>query len=227
MNNLHEESLAEKIARVRDTIKTYPKSRRIFLRKCPEGYEPPSPGFNAPLTDEQLREFEQAYQIQIPDEYRAFITSIGDGETEGTDLPLARLALTAPDYRQILTTGHIDYVHPRFASRNWSVDCTFLKQPFPFEKPWQPRDRKQFEKQEQKYSKLYFRGIYIQGSLMIWHGGCGYYTYLVVSGNDRGNVWLSDPNSHWLIPYQPDEKDPTSRCGFLDWYVTWLKNGWM
>ncbi len=229
MNNVNEGLLAEKIARVRDTIRKYPKDG-ILVRDYPDRYKAVSPVFNTPLTDEQLREFEQAYQIQIPEEYRAFLTVIGDGELEESNLPLSRLAWTVPDFRQIQAMGHAGYTHPRYAWKNWSVDSNFLRQSFPFEEPWpkKPRDRGQYDKQSRKYAQLYFRSVFIQGSLMIWHGGCGYYTYLVVTGKERGNAWLDDrPNDNGLLPYQPDEKDPASRCGFLDWYVTWLKSGWI
>ena len=60
----------------------------------------------------------------------------------------------------------------------------------------------------------------IDGALPICHKGCAIRNGLVVTGSERGNIWVDDrANDLGIYPEQPETKD---RINFLDWYATWL-----
>ncbi|WP_328917439.1 MULTISPECIES: SMI1/KNR4 family protein [unclassified Streptomyces] len=59
------------------------------------------------------------------------------------------------------------------------------------------------------------------GAIRLGHEGCGYYTWLVVTGEERGNLW-SDPRASDQ-PLVPLGGERGGRTGFAEWYLTWLQ----
>ncbi len=52
--------------------------------------------------------------------------------------------------------------------------------------------------------------------MRICHFGCGVYFLLVVSGPERGNIWIDDRASDYgITPWGGD---------FFTWYDTWLED---
>src|SRR5262245_7491899 len=54
-----------------------------------------------------------------------------------------------------------------------------LDQPFPHTTGWNEYN-----------AKDYSDNFHIQGALPFFHEGCGYYYFLVVTGSERGNIWM-------------------------------------
>jgi uncharacterized protein (TIGR02996 family) len=84
-------------------------------------------------------------------------------------------------------------------------------------------------------------GYSARGALPICEIGCGGFYYLILSGPERGNVWIENPDGEWSptlldeshFPSGPDveiaaileaalRSPPALKLEFLDWYLKWL-----
>ncbi|WP_198042118.1 SMI1/KNR4 family protein [Kitasatospora azatica] len=57
------------------------------------------------------------------------------------------------------------------------------------------------------------------GAIRLNHHGCGYYTWLVVTGPERGSLWIDLRAADG--PIKPLSAGP-NRVDFRDWYLDWL-----
>lgn len=58
------------------------------------------------------------------------------------------------------------------------------------------------------------------GAIRLSHEGCGYYTWLVVTGEERGNLWFDPRCSD--EPLAPLWHKRRRRTRFAEWYLEWL-----
>jgi hypothetical protein len=121
-----------------------------------------------PLSEGELQSFERLHGIVLPECYRLFLLTIGDGGIGPPSYGLAKLGKVASD------------MQPE------QQDCwsrlTKIRQPFPFTKCWvwdnhETSDEGSTEDLE-------------NGSIYIGNDGCGMYWHLVVTGPDRGIPWM-------------------------------------
>jgi hypothetical protein len=146
-----------------------------------------------PLPESEVTAFEREHGISLPDDYRAFITTIGHGGP-------GRWGGAGPFYG----------LHPiqDWATSLWGTpDANTLAQPFPAEpgrvySDW-PSDVMSGDDHE-PYA----------GTLTLSDQGCGYLSILVVSGPARGRV--ADNSDAPTGPNFTDDAD------FLGWYERWL-----
>lgn len=159
---------------------------------------------NPPLSETEVSAFEREHQVELPSDYRTFITRIANGEAGPAYgmFPLAE-ALEAREY------GRPDPLPPNF-----------LKTPFPhtdFFNPWEtPETQSVIEKWDELSTEERDRHFEYEtaGTLVLCHEGCGYLHLLVVTGPTRGQMWIDGRVSDaGLFPL---------RIGFLDWYEKWL-----
>ena len=104
-----------------------------------------------------------------------------------------------------------------------------LAKPFPHSGSWnlpdefeQPED---FESEEAEdkwwhdHDEKAWAPELVNGAFPICHQGCAYRNYLVVSGPERGHVWLDARAGDGGIG--PESKNG-ERMSFADWYLDWL-----
>src|SRR5262249_11207885 len=86
-----------------------------------------------------------------------------------------------------------------------------IAKPFPLEQAWD-----QYDRPETRYDLPSGTDIR-DGCLMLSHHGCGYWSFLIITGKERGKVWddftTADGGLH-----------PTGKT-FLQWYEDWLDMG--
>ncbi|SDN75264.1 SMI1/KNR4 family protein [Actinacidiphila guanduensis] len=58
------------------------------------------------------------------------------------------------------------------------------------------------------------------GAVRLSHAGCGYFTWLVVTGEERGNLWFDPRCSDG--PLAPLGHVQRRRTRFAEWYLEWL-----
>jgi len=156
------------------------------------------------LTEPQVADFETRWRIQLPAEYRAFITLVGNGGA-------------GPAYGLFPLAEAVSY-------HGDNLPTDFLASPFPYQKLYNPyedpklseywarSEKGQISKEE--YEARKFKEV--TGTLALCHEGCGYVHLLVISGAGRGQMWLDATVSDG--GYVPLDVD------FLDWYEKWLDN---
>ena len=198
-----------------EELKILDKEFKVF------GAESHKYALNAPLTIKEVRAFEGKHQVTLPKEYVAFITQMGNGG--------------AGPYYGVQTLENAlneSLVYPDSDSHN------ILSKPFPHTEAWACFDELDeiYERMEaaqeagnialeeaafeEKYD-LIGGPEHNYGILNVCHFGCGIMMFLVVTGEERGNMWTDDRmNDSGIFPFE--EMKVVERITFLDWYECWL-----
>ncbi len=180
-----------------------------------------------PLTPDEVAAFELFHGVFLPDDYRAFLLEVG---SEG-----------AGPYYGLSPLGNFE--HAESAS---DEAHNFLVSPFPhrtqfnlLNDEFRHRCAQASEEEEaalwSRFETEYFKDTWVFGTLCLAHEGCGMYDFLVVSGEERGSIWIDDRcNNGGLSPLQsnrfPDRTNENAlflrvnaaHTSFLDWYEWWL-----
>ena len=174
-----------------------------------ERYSSKRISFNAPIELAKIIEIENYYEIELPAEYRAFITTIGNGGS-------------GPNFGLLSLEDSLVY---RYAAREKEqLNQDFLKIPFTHTSAYNPSedryilelgakcDRGEILKSECDAVFDYLTA----GTLTISIEGCGYHSRLVITGATRGQVWFdADVGDGGYIHLN---------LSFFDWYEKWLDN---
>jgi hypothetical protein len=161
----------------------------------------------SPVAQHQLKAFEERYGIVLPDDYRTFLLEVGNGG--------------AGPYYGLYPLGvfsDISGIDPTEAIGD-------LARPFPHTKAWNLDDQPDPQIDEKAYeawTKRYFDTKWIDGAIPICHEGCNYYDLLVVTGSERGHIWVDGRSSDAGIAPAQRENTKAQRLSFLDWYQAWL-----
>jgi protein involved in ribonucleotide reduction len=152
---------------------------------------------NSTVSEKEVRKFEEEFQIELPKDYVEFITEIGNGGAgPGNGLfPLDKC--------------NCELENP---------NRDFLKTPFPHTKEWNMENP--FEPDNEEYhafNESYYAGKFVSGAIRISHYGCGIMYMLVVSGQEKGHIWVDDRCSEYGI-YPAVES-----LSFEKWYMDWLE----
>lgn len=163
--------------------------------------------FNACLSADEICRFENTHTITLPDDYKWFLTTMGNGGS-------------GPAYGL-------------FPLQKWNLeldidDTRFLATPFPYTDKWNlPKtfDDSQDDYTEtdafQRWEQDYYANRHITGSMRICHYGCAIYYLLVVTGNEAGHIWVDDRASDYGI-YPALSKTTGEKLSFSAWYEEWL-----
>lgn len=177
--------------RLRELAEDDPQLRRFGARR--HGYR------LGPVAHERaVARFERAHAITLPESYRRFITTVGDGGAgphyglfrhDGTDWP-----------------NYVQQLEQDLAGlRNTDFPHASDFQPWPKAKPCT-----RHPDPEDSYDPCW-----LAGTVALDEVGCGAFYRLVVTGPARGQVWLDDLANDQGLSAGPD---------FRDWYVQWLDN---
>jgi hypothetical protein len=151
--------------------------------------------FNAAATIEQVQAFESEHQLTLPEDYKAFITQIGNGG--------------AGPYYGLRPLQHYNahYIHHEV-----ELTTTRLKDPFPSHY-WLSEKETFITKEIVQESA--------RGTISICEEGDGYNHLIVLSGKEKGNIWFDGcVSNQGMAPFTTQEK---ARFSFLDWYESWLE----
>ena len=171
---------------------------------------------NEPLTERVLTEFERQHGISLPEDYRWFLSQIGNGG--------------AGPFYGLFALGEVDDDHD---TRAWTEGDGFvgrLREPFPHTTAWndlrgKPEDTdcetSKYEAAFDAFEQRYFDARNVNGAIPICHLGCAIRTWLVVSGPERGRVWLDKRADYEGLSPLLDADG--KRLTFLSWYRTWVE----
>ncbi|MDV6168793.1 SMI1/KNR4 family protein [Flavobacterium sp. DG1-102-2] len=161
---------------------------------------------NYPLSEKEILNFEKTNQIQLPIEYRNFIKDIGNGGA-------------GP-------------VYGIFRLQDWDLELdienkNFLNEKFPHTEKWNlifPENQNdEYDSESDAFvawESECFSERHIYGSIRICHFGCAIYYVLVVSGVEKGNIWVdARATDEGIYPVTSETK---SRYNFAEWYNEWI-----
>lgn len=161
--------------------------------------------FHAPATKNDVREFENEFGITLPEDYVAFITTIGNGgpgHYGGAGPYYGVYELGDFGFMQINshTMSMEPAIHSGITQEKWDELTEFSK--------GANEEENETAEHERKYNEL-FAGLMTLGTM-----GCNGQVMLVLNGPDKGRVVYIDQDL--CLPTFAPEK------GFLDWYEKWL-----
>lgn len=170
---------------------------------------------NPPLPESIVLNFEKKHKISLPQDYRNFLIKIGNGG--------------AGPFYGIFKLGEMD---DNFNFSQWKENNGFvgiLSKPFPHNLPWNDltgdpddfEDEEAYDKALDEFDKKYWNTENINGAIPICHRGCALRNWLVITGEEAGNIWNDDrADKNGLNPVSIDGK---SRVNFIEWYKNWIK----
>ncbi|MFH8688521.1 SMI1/KNR4 family protein [Streptomyces anulatus] len=168
--------------------------REIFASR-PEAVPPAGP--------EAVRSFETEHGIVLPEPYRTFVAEICDGLRAGP-----------PDY------GLLPFAR---TPSDWGSDRPerLLAEPFPLTEAWLwEADDDGTALSEQEFDDR-VESVFDHGSLVLGTDGCGMYWHLIVTGPQRGHVWLIDENGAIPFGTRSDASLMPGVPGFAGWVTHW------
>lgn len=190
------------------------RGRRVF-GAASHGYK-----LNAPLPSAVIETFEKRHGASLPEDYHLFLTEIGNG---GAGPYYGLLPFGRDDDDRDWDGGGLvgDPGQPFPHTTAWNLPDSFWdgEPDLPQGTPSEVEDRL-MEAWDRELEQHYWNPAVVNGAVPICHLGCALRQWLVVHGEQKGNVW-NDFRADWrgLSPVLGGRGEPLS---FADWYMGWL-----
>jgi tetratricopeptide (TPR) repeat protein len=150
-----------------------------------------------PLSEAELLELERSHGVELPADYRAFVTTLGNGGA-GPFYGLAPLRTDPPKFGAALD----EHTPPSLA------------RPFPLTEPWRQGG-------EPGQPPIPAGTSVYDGVVELSSHGCGYFDLLIISGPRRGEVWADFTQAlGGLVPWYPsffDAYEAWLERGLVEW----------
>lgn len=189
----------------------------LLHRKHPDVFGAKSHRFllNDPLGEDAVRRFESHERVRLSEDYREFIEFIGNGG--------------AGPYYGVFKLGTME--DPGHDCGSWEGDVGKLAAPFPYslesivdglvvKGPFGYRRRYRDATTPNQHANADWHTGPIDGALPICHMGCGYFVWLVVSGDEAGHLWYDGRAAEQ--GFEPILDKSGSLVTFAKWYEEWL-----
>lgn len=176
---------------------------------------------NPPLDKSILNAFEQQHGISLPDDYRQFLTQIGNG---GAGPAYGLFPFGHDDVGRWEDTMLLGDVGQPFAySEPWNLSDEFWKSEPRIDEGMSPEDEDRlWEEWDRRENEAYWNPALMNGAIPICHIGCALRQWLVVHGPQHGYVWDDRRVDHaGLSPALDVDGKPLT---FAAWYLSWLAN---
>jgi hypothetical protein len=187
---------------------------------------PSAPLLGDPLTEEEVASAERQFGVVFPTAYRGFLLEVGAGGI-GPGYGLASLtcqdgswgwpdgAEAAPPVGPLLSRPFpSDEQRARWTEQLSTLEDAAVAAFAQDESATHPAVPAFRAAEEELYPAM------TAGAIRLSHEGCGYFTWLVVTGEERGNLWFDGRVSDGpLVPLWHAHR---RRTGFAEWYLEWL-----
>lgn len=180
-----------------------------------------SPHFHLddPISEEDAARFEAEHGIRLPEDYREFLTHVGNGG--------------AGPCGGVFPLGAMD---DGFKFQKWAEKDGFvgkLSSAFPLIEAWNEvpaapdealaeADADEYDRQMEAASDLYWSSDQVNGAIPICHLGCAIRIWLVVTGPQRGLLWRDGRAEYTGL--SPVQLKDGRRATFASWYMEWLND---
>jgi hypothetical protein len=211
---MHESLDKETVLRLLEELRRKDRKRTVF-GSAEHDYK-----LNPPIPVSTIEEFEVRNGIRLPEDYRYFITEIGDG---GAGPAYGLFPFGQHDDSLSWEEGDLigDVSKPFPHVEAWNLPESFFEQEpdVPPDTPIEEEDKlwEEWDKVEQEH---YWNPSIMNGAIPICHLGCALRQWLIVNGDQRGFIWNDYRADHGGILLLRNESG--EQMGFSDWYMSWL-----
>ncbi|MDX3453843.1 SMI1/KNR4 family protein [Streptomyces sp. ME02-8801-2C] len=171
-----------------------------------------------PLSESEVAEAEAQWGVSLPMAYRAFLLEVGAGAA-GPGYGLTVLSRSGAGWLWSDVGGGTVHERLRFAFPGGEESVRVqaehesaepVESHFADEAEFRETYRAWLEQDEKLYA------WFSSGAVCLSHEGCGCCHWLVVSGPQRGQVWLDDRPGDGRFR-------PLEEVTFADWYLDWVE----
>ena len=181
--------------------------------------EPCSYALNPSASVAEVELFEQTHGITLPEGYREFLLKISNGSSAGPYYGFYHLDSATHRY---LEQFDPDYLKKPFPLTEELIFFKYCSQGEGFAEWTYKREDEEYRKYVDERARQLCSPFYVRGTIELSHYGCGIFFFLVVNGQEYGNVWVSDiTNEGGIFPLRLSKTNP-ARVDFLTWYEMWL-----
>lgn len=173
-----------------------------------------------PLALSVIQTFEAEHGVTLPEDYRYFITEIGNGGAGPYYglFPFGQQDDSVP-WEEGDLIGDVSLPFPH--AEAWNLPDSFFEQE-PDVPPGTSREEedKQWEAWDQVEQEHYWHPSIMNGAIPICHRGCALRQWLVINGDQKGFIWNDFRADHGgIVPLRNDAGD---QVRFSEWYLSWL-----
>src|SRR5215831_15731299 len=175
---------------------------------------------NGPLAESVVLTFERKHRIQLPVDYRSFLTTIGNGG--------------AGPFYGVFPLGYMDGVGS--AIQTWNEHDDFigvLSEPYPLAAEWNDLagmppagllddDPEEYDRLFDQFERKYWNSSMMNGAIPICHQGCALRIWLVIAGERAGQLWHDRRSDYKGVA--PLLLQDGSVASFSRWYSEWLED---
>jgi hypothetical protein len=169
---------------------------------------------NPPLESSHLESFEHANRVSLPEDYRYFVSTVGNGGA-GPYHELFRFGEEDSNWDYCSwAQGQLlgDVSKPFRHTVQWNADDGFWdKRPNFDAAESEDAEDEMWERWDEELERHYWCRSIMDGAIPICHLGCAKRQWLVIHGPERGFLW------------NDDRCDELARMTFTDWYLAWLQ----
>ncbi|WP_187477895.1 SMI1/KNR4 family protein [Amniculibacterium sp. G2-70] len=186
-----------------DVLNTIEKFKKLFNDEY---------NFLPIVKENEIDQFEKKFQIKLPSDYKWFIMTIANG-IENKDMWK----------RNIL--NKIDFENFFYQEKEYNPSLPFklnTKVKFYSKEDDEGNDDFPFEVIYDTERNI-FREGYLNGEITLVGYGCGTSAFLVINGNEYGNVWIDDYASNQEVYPEYDIENQKKRLNFLEWIILELE----
>ena len=243
MQKNHSKILIEEI---KSNLRRYHELIEKFVDKNQLSAEQKSAIFkslNPPLVEDIISDFEHNNNVQLPVEYKLFLTEIGNGTGStwddagiGPDLGILKVTFDKRhcfifddiitdlentfQFEEEYNVENWEYLYEKFT--NWFDKYTseFRNELFQLREPTNEEFEEFLAINGENPRNEYYERFEVNGVLPICGIGCGEYYFIVISGNCKGEIWI-DFRDNWGGVAPVLDKNG-NRQKFDAWYNEWL-----
>jgi hypothetical protein len=177
---------------------------------------------NPPFSISVIKDFERRHGIALPEDYRCFVSEIGNG---GAGPYYGVLPFGKDDDDRGWEGGGLvgDPGIPFSHTAAWNLPKAFWEREpdWPDDAPIEACDRL-MEAWDRELEAHYWNPAVMNGAIPICHKGCALLQWLVIHGEQRGFVWDDRRADHaGIAPVLDAAREPMT---FADWYMGWIED---
>lgn len=162
-----------------------------------------------PSSDEDVKKFEERFNVDLPEDYRWFITNIANGI----------LSIEEWGFHILQKQDWANYIFWE-DEYNPSIPFPLTKRSVGYSKDYaEDRDLKYPYETFYDDEADFFHDGYRFGEISLRGSGCGSDDFLVVKGEERGNVWIDNYSSMSEVYPCYNEKEGKQRLNFTEWLI--------